>query len=76
MSMKNSNDTTWNRNSDLPICSTVHCIRVYYIFRRSMDVRVVFCDFFFFTSDNFLKEIKDLENPKPELECRAEYINV
>ena len=24
MSMKNSNDTIWNRTSDLPICSIAH----------------------------------------------------
>ena len=24
MSMKNPNDTIWNRTSDLPICSTAH----------------------------------------------------
>jgi len=45
-----------------------------------MVVRVVFCDFYFiffflFTFDNFLEEIKDLENPRPELECKAECIN-
>ena len=26
MSMKNSNDTSWDRTSDLPICSTAHGI--------------------------------------------------
>ena len=26
--MKNSSDTIWNRNSDLPICSTAHYTRV------------------------------------------------
>ena len=28
--MKNSNDTIWNRTSDLPICSTVPNIEVMY----------------------------------------------
>jgi len=29
MSMKNFNDTNWNRTSDLPICSTAqHCATV------------------------------------------------
>jgi len=26
MSMKNSNDTIWNRSSDLPICSTATAV--------------------------------------------------
>jgi hypothetical protein len=40
-----------------------------------MLMLMCFAIFFVFTSDHFLKEIKGLENPKLELECRAEYIN-
>jgi hypothetical protein len=50
-------------------------MKVYYICRRCTDVRVVSCDFFIFTSDNFLEEMKDLENLKLALQCRAEHIN-
>jgi len=29
MSMKNSNNSTWDRTSDLPICSTAHIHALY-----------------------------------------------
>jgi hypothetical protein len=44
MSMKNSNDTIWNRTINLPICSTVPTTvppwSPFYIFRHRMVVRV------------------------------------
>jgi hypothetical protein len=36
-----------------------------------MNVRVVFCDFFVFISDNFLKELKDVENPKAGIRMQS-----
>ena len=35
--MKNSNDTTWDRNSDLPSCSTANLNQ----FRRNNNIKIV-----------------------------------